>query len=96
MFKYIFGGTIAVAMIAAIGATTVPQPAHAGCVTGALVGGLAGHFLGHHGFAGAAAGCAGGALLKHHQDNVQQRQQYDQNQLGRQHNPNYGQPVKPY
>lgn len=49
----------------ALGALAISAtPAHAvGCLSGAAVGGVAGHVAGHHGFLGAAAGCAVG----HHQ-----------------------------
>src|SRR5262249_36339444 len=41
------------------GATLSAAPARAaGCVKGAVVGGVAGHYLAHHGWLGAAAGCA--------------------------------------
>lgn len=51
-------------------AVLTAPPAHAGCLTGAVVGGVAGHMV-HHGLLGAAAGCAVG---HHHAKVAQQRQ----------------------
>ena len=51
-------------------AALVPlAPAQArGCLKGAVVGGAAGHFAGHHGWLGAAAGCA----IGHHEASKRQ------------------------
>jgi hypothetical protein len=45
-----------------------------GCIKGALVGGAAGHVAGHHGFLGAAAGCA----IGHHEANKKDKAQQNQ------------------
>ena len=45
-----------------MGLTSAPADA-GGCLKGAAVGGFAGHVAGHHGFIGAAAGCA----IGHHE-----------------------------
>lgn len=53
-------------------ASLAVPPAHAGCLSGAVVGGIAGHMV-HHGVLGAAAGCAVG----HHHAKVAQQRQRD-------------------
>ena len=50
--------SIAAAAIAFGAVALHPVPAAAGCLSGAALGGIAGHVAGHHGFLGAAAGCA--------------------------------------
>jgi hypothetical protein len=61
---------IAAIALLAVGATAMPNDAHAiGCLSGAAVGGVAGHYAGHHGLLGAAAGCAVG----HHEKVVRRR-----------------------
>jgi hypothetical protein len=61
---------IAAIALLAVGATAMPNDAHAiGCLSGAAVGGVAGHYAGHHGVLGAAAGCAVG----HHEKVVARR-----------------------
>lgn len=56
-------------MAAAIALCAVPANAK-GCIKGAVVGGAAGHVAGHHGFLGAAAGCA----IGHHEANKKDKQ----------------------
>jgi hypothetical protein len=58
------------AVLLAISAISVPAEAK-GCLKGAAVGGIAGHEGGHHGFLGAAAGCA----IGHHEANKKDRDQ---------------------
>jgi hypothetical protein len=50
------------ALALAMGLTSAPADAK-GCLKVAAVGGVAGHVAGHHGFIGAAAGCA----IGHHE-----------------------------
>jgi hypothetical protein len=51
---------LAIASALVLGVVLLPtgQAQAKGCIKGALVGGTAGHFVGHHGWLGAAAGCA--------------------------------------
>jgi hypothetical protein len=58
------------AVLLAISAISVPAEAK-GCLKGATVGGVAGHEAGHHGFLGAAAGCA----IGHHEANKKDKDQ---------------------
>ena len=58
------------ALLLAITAMSVPAEAK-GCLKGATVGGVAGHEAGHHGFLGAAAGCA----IGHHEANKRDKDQ---------------------
>lgn len=53
----------------ALAVSAVPANAK-GCIKGALVGGAAGHVAGHHGFLGAAAGCA----IGHHEANKKDKE----------------------
>lgn len=46
-----------------------------GCLKGAFVGGAVGRYAGHHGYLGAAAGCA----IGHHRATVRQREMERQN-----------------
>ncbi len=65
------------ALIFSVGGTV---PVHAkGCLKGAAVGGVAGHFAGHHGFLGAAAGCAIGHHEATKRERAQQAQREDAN-----------------
>ena len=75
---------IPVALVAAMGASTVWQPAQAaGCLKGAAVGGVAGHYAGHHAVLGAIGGC----VVGHHVATVHAReareQAYQQDQSAR-------------
>jgi hypothetical protein len=58
------------AVLLAISAISAPAEAK-GCLKGAAVGGIAGHAAGHHGFLGAAAGCA----IGHHEANKKEKAQ---------------------
>jgi hypothetical protein len=58
------------AVLLAISAMSIPAEAK-GCLKGAAVGGIAGHEAGHHGFLGAAAGCA----IGHHEANKKDKAQ---------------------
>jgi len=69
MFGAAIFGTLALAI--ALGA--VPADAK-GCIKGAVVGGAAGHVAGHHGFLGAAAGCA----IGHHEASKKAKDQDQQ------------------
>ena len=64
----------AVAMVFALAVAAGPGAEAKGCIKGAVVGGVAGHFV-HHGWLGAAAGCAIG-----HHESAKQARQTDQNQ----------------
>ena len=73
-----------VALVLAVGASAVSQPAEArGCLKGAAVGGVAGHYAGHHAILGAIGGC----VVGHHVAAVHARegreQAYQQDQAGR-------------
>jgi hypothetical protein len=55
--------------------------AQAGCLKGAIVGGIGGHFAHHHGFIGAAAGCAVG----HHMAVEKKRREEEQKRAYQEH-----------
>ena len=57
--KGIAAGFVAALLLA----SSVAQPAEAGCLKGAAVGAVAGHFAHHHAVLGAIAGCAVGHHL---------------------------------
>ena len=67
---------IAAALLASAALFSAPPAQAKGCLKGAVVGGVTGHFLGHHGWLGAAAGCA----IGHHEANKQSRQNYSVHQ----------------
>ena len=58
------------AVMVVISAISVPAEAK-GCLKGAAAGGIVGHAAGHHGFLGAAAGCA----IGHHEANKKEKAQ---------------------
>jgi hypothetical protein len=69
---------IVIAAALLCGATLLAgQPAQAaGCIKGAVVGGAAGHYVAHHGWLGAAAGCA----IGHHEATKRAREQAPRDQ----------------
>ena len=61
------------AVALAMGLMSAPADAK-GCLKAAAVGGVAGHVAGHHGFIGAAAGCA----IGHHEAKKNEKKNTDQ------------------